>query len=387
MYNTETRFNDIRPLLDSEVEDAIRKLLNDPKFENAVRYMNPDVNWAELEAQLLTYKNRYDFQHEMIYQTVTQLASKVTKGLESDGWKNISKNEAHIFLSNHRDIVLDASFLNILCHENDFDTTEIAIGDNLLIHPWIDTLVRLNKSFVVRRGVSVRQMLEVSKHMSEYIHYTMSHNKESVWMAQREGRAKDGDDKTQESLLKMLSLAGEGGNFIDNLKELNIIPLSISYEYDPCDYLKAREFQLKRDNADYKKTQEDDLINMQIGILGQKGRVFYRFGTSINPQLDEIAMAQTDKRLQIGMVAKVIDNQIYRNYEIYPCNYIALDLLAGSSEFTDKYTLEEKLRFEQYLVNQVNKISDLENKDEDYLTTKILQMYSNPLKNYLSTTE
>lgn len=387
MYNTETRFNDIRPLLDSEVEDAIRKLLNDPKFENAVRYMNPDVNWPELEAQLLTYKNRYDFQHEMIYQTVTQLASKVTKGLESDGWKNISKNEAHIFLSNHRDIVLDASFLNILCHENDFDTTEIAIGDNLLIHPWIDTLVRLNKSFVVRRGVSVRQMLEVSKHMSEYIHYTMSHNKESVWMAQREGRAKDGDDKTQESLLKMLSLAGEGGNFIDNLKELNIIPLSISYEYDPCDYLKAREFQLKRDNADYKKTQEDDLINMQIGILGQKGRVFYRFGTSINPQLDEIAMAQTDKRLQIGMVAKVIDNQIYRNYEIYPCNYIALDLLAGSSEFTDKYTLDEKLRFEQYLVNQVNKISDLENKDEDYLTTKILQMYSNPLKNYLSTTE
>lgn len=383
MNNTDTKFDDIRSLYDSEVKGAIQSLLVDTQFEKAVRYLIPDIDWKQFSDTMARYNTRYDFQHEMIYQLVITLALRVTKGIKSDGWENIRKDKAHVFLSNHRDIVLDASFLNTLCHENGFDTTEIAIGDNLLIHPWIDTLVRLNKSFVVRRGVSIRQMLLVSKHMSEYIHYIMTNNKQSVWMAQREGRAKDGNDKTQDSVLKMLSLAPEGGNFIDNLKELNIIPLSISYEYDPCDYLKAREFQLKRDNPDYKKTQQDDLMSMQTGMLGQKGRVFYRFGTCINPDLDKIASTEPDKRIQVDLVAKAIDKQIYYNYEMYPCNYIALDLLEDAKHFSDKYTPDEKLKFEEYLKNQLDKIVDLDNKDEAFLKSKILEMYSNPLKNYL----
>lgn len=380
-------FDDIRPLYDREVKEAIQTLLADPGFESSVRYLMPEMDWEQFSAVMSGYNTRAEFQHEMVFNTVTAVAKRVTDGLKADNWHNIDKEKSHVFLSNHRDIVLDASFLNILLSGNGFDTTEIAIGDNLLIHPWIDVLVRLNKSFIVRRGVSMRQMLLVSKHLSEYVHYAVTQKHESVWMAQREGRAKDGDDKTQDSLLKMLSLAPDDKSFIESLKELNIIPLSISYEYDPNDFLKAREFQLKRDNPEYKKTPQDDLVSMQTGIIGQKGRVVFRFGTCINPELDKIAQIEPDKRLQVDMVANCIDKQIYQNYEIYPCNYIAYDLLEETNRFSDKYTSEQKNGFESYLHSQLAKITDVPDKDEAYLRMKILEMYSNPLKNHLEATE
>lgn len=386
MSDKNAYFDDIRPLYDSEVKEAIQALLADPGFESAVRYIIPDMTWEQFSAIMSSYNTRSEFQHQMVYQTITSLAKRVTTGLKGDNWHNLSKDKSHVILSNHRDIVLDASFLNILLSENGFDTTEIAIGDNLLIHPWIDTLVRLNKSFIVRRGITGREVLLASKHLSEYVHYAITEKHESVWMAQREGRAKDGNDKTQDSLLKMLAMGGDGKTFIESLKELNIIPLSISYEYDPNDFLKAREFQLKRDNPDYKKTPQDDLISMQTGIIGQKGRVIFRFGTCINPELDEIAAAEPDKRLQVDLVAKCIDKQIYQNYEIYPCNYIAYDLFERSNRFADKYTPEQKSAFANYVQSQIAKITDLPNKDDAYLIGKILEMYSNPLKNHLQAT-
>ncbi|NDV69159.1 1-acyl-sn-glycerol-3-phosphate acyltransferase [Dysgonomonas sp. 25] len=386
MSDKNAYFDDIRPLYDSEVREAIQTLLADPGFQHAVGYILPDVDWEQFSAVMSGYKTRSEFQHEMVFQTVTLLASRVTAGLRGDNWENIDKDKSHVFLSNHRDIVLDASFLNILLSGNGFDTTEIAIGDNLLIHPWIDTLVRLNKSFIVRRGVSVRQMLMVSKHLSEYVHYAITQKHESIWMAQREGRAKDGNDRTQDSLLKMLALAPEDKSFIESLKELNLIPLAISYEFDPCDYLKAREFQLKRDNPDHKKIPWDDLISMETGMLGQKGHVVFRFGTCINPELDKIAAAEPDKRLQVDMVTSCIDNQIYRNYEIYPCNYIAYDLVEAGNRFADKYTKEQQTAFEQYVTGQIAKITDVPDKDEAYLRTKIYEMYCNPLKNHLEAT-
>lgn len=379
-----TKFNDIAPLPEECVKQAIKDLLKDPGFEHAVRYIIPDVDWNKFSQQMLAFNSRKEFQYIMIYQTMWALASRVTSGLRGEGWENLDKEMSYTIMSNHRDIVLDASFLNILCVKHGFKTTEIAIGDNLLIHDWIDKLVRLNKSFIVRRGISVRQMLMASKHLSEYIHYAVNEKNESVWIAQREGRAKDSNDKTQESVLKMLSLAPEGGSFIDNLKDINILPVSISYEYDPCDYLKAKEFQLKRDNPEYKKSQRDDLLNMEIGILGNKGKVVFRFGTCINNELDKIKAAEADKRIQAELVGKCIDNQIYRNYEIYPCNYIAYDLLNNEKRFTDKYTNDEVESFKTYIYSQLDKIDDLPNKDLPFLYTKMLEMYSNTLKNHLA---
>lgn len=377
-----SRFDDISPLKDSDVKERIQELLVDPGFQHAVSYIIPDVNWDDFSSEMSKYNTKEEFQTNIIYQVMCMLANRVTSGLDGEGWENIDKSVEHLFLSNHRDIVLDAGFMNILRHKYGFRTTEIAIGDNLLIHKWIDTLVRLNKSFIVRRGVSGRQILLNSKHLSDYIHYVITKKGESIWMAQREGRAKDSDDLTQDSLIKMIAMSPENGNIIDNLKELNIIPLSISYEYDPCDYLKAKEFQLKRDNSDYKKTQRDDLLNMEMGILGFKGRVIFKFGKCINPELDKIKEIEPDKRHQVDMVARAIDKNIHFNYEIFPCNYIAYDLLHESSRFANKYTLSDIDTFKEYLNKQIAKI-DIDKVDYEFVWHKLLEMYSNTLKNYL----
>lgn len=379
-----SKFDDIAPLYDHEVKQAIQDILVDPGFQHAVKYIMPEIDWAEFSAEMSKYATKKEFQSRMIYPVIKALGMRVSSSMKLDNWESIDRSVEHLFLSNHRDIVLDAGLLNILRHEKGFETTEIAIGDNLLIHPWIDKLVRLNKSFIVRRGLSIKERLIASKHMSEYIHYAISEKKESVWIAQREGRAKNSDDRTQDSLLKMLALYPEDKSFIESLKELNLIPLSISYEYDPCDYLKAKEFQQKRDNPDFKKTQRDDLLNMEIGILGKKGNVVFRFGNCINDELDKIT--EPDKRLQPEIAAQIIDKEIHRNYEIFPCNYIAYDLFYKETRFDDKYTSEQLEEFKDYLDKQIKKI-DLDYIDYDFVWDKMLEMYSNTLKNYLTTIE
>lgn len=379
-----SKFDDIAPLYDHEVKQAIQDILVDPGFQHAVKYIMPEIDWAEFSAEMSKYATKKEFQSRMIYPVIKALGMRVSSSMKLDNWESIDRSVEHLFLSNHRDIVLDAGLLNILRHEKGFETTEIAIGDNLLIHPWIDKLVRLNKSFIVRRGLSIKERLIASKHMSEYIHYAISEKKESVWIAQREGRAKNSDDRTQDSLLKMLALYPEDKSFIESLKELNLIPLSISYEYDPCDYLKAKEFQQKRDNPDFKKTQRDDLLNMEIGILGKKGNVVFRFGKCINDELDKIT--EPDKRLQPEIAAQIIDKEIHRNYEIFPCNYIAYDLFYKETRFEDKYTSEQLDEFKDYLDKQIKKI-DLDYIDYEFVWDKMLEMYSNTLKNYLTTIE
>lgn len=377
---SDNKFVDIAPLEDKDVKQAIQELLVDPGFMYAVKYIIPDINWEEFSSEMLKYNTKFDFQSKIIAPTVWALANKTSSGITSSGWEKIDEN-SHLIISNHRDIILDAGLLNIMRNEKGLTTTEIAIGDNLLIHPWIEKLVRLNKSFLVKRGVSVRQMLEVSSHMSEYIHHVINDKKESVWLAQREGRAKDSNDRTQESVLKMLALSAPSGEFTERIKSLNILPLSISYEYDPCDYLKAMEFQLKRDNPEYKKAQIDDLRNMEIGLLGFKGRIHFRFGKEINDKLDSIE--SLDKKERTSAVARIIDREIHLNYEFYPCNYIANDLLINSSQYKEYYTDQQEADFKEYLAKQIDKIK-LENKDIPFLRTKILEMYSNTLKNYLT---
>ena len=380
----DSKFDDIAPLYDHEVEQAIKDMLADPGFQHAVKYIIPDIDWNEFSSEMLKYKTKEQFQAEMIYPVVSALGARVSTSIKGDKWENIDTSVEHLFLSNHRDIVLDAGLLNILRHKEGLKTTEIAIGDNLLIHSWIDKLVRMNKSFIVRRGLSIKERLVASKHLSEYIHYAITTKKESVWVAQREGRAKNSDDKTQDSLLKMLALYPDDKPFLESLKELNLIPLSISYEYDPTDYLKAKEFQQKRDNPDFKKTQRDDLLNMEIGILGNKGNVIFRFGKCINPELDRITTP--DKRLQPELAAKIIDKEIHSNYEIYPCNYIAHDLLHNKNTFSSKYTKQQVEDFKNYLDKQIEKI-DLDYIDHDFVWEKMLEMYSNTLMNYILATQ
>lgn len=375
-------FEDIRPLNQDEVQAAIEELLASEEFRHALRYVKPDLDWDQLSAAMRACKTKEQFKSTLAYDAVMTVAKKTTFSLTISGRSRLPEGKpACTFISNHRDIVLDASFLNVMLYDVGYGMTQVAIGDNLLIRPWIKTFVRLNNSFIVKRGVSVRQMLEVSGTLSAYINHTIKDTKESIWIAQREGRAKDSNDRTQPSVLKMLCMAG-GKDIIGNLKSLNIVPVAISYEFDPCDYLKAQEIQLKRDNPEYHKTQRDDLLNMETGILNNKGRVHFTISQLINDQLDQLD-PNMDKNELFAAVASIIDKEIYRHYRFYPNNYVAYDLLSGTRRFSDHYGLKDKKAFEEYLQKQLDKIV-IPNKDENFLRKKILEMYANPLKNFLA---
>lgn len=375
-------FDDIRPLLDSEVAETVEALLADPAFRRAAEPIIKPLDWEQMATVMRQCKTILDFQQKIIYPPVISLIHKTTSEFMGFNWENVTDGKSHVFISNHRDIVLDAAFLNMLLYEKGLSTTEIAIGDNLLIYPWITRFVRLNKSFIVKRGVSIRQMLETSKHLSDYIHYTVGQRQQSIWIAQREGRAKDSNDRTQTSLLKMMTLH-DSAHPLEMLLDLNIVPLSITYEFDPCDYLKAKEFQLKRDNPRYKKTPADDLENMITGITGWKGRAHFRFGKGINEKIS-LLKGISEKGVLLDKVAKIIDEEIYRNYSFFPFNYVAYDLLTQTSTFADKYTPEDAKKFEKYLETQIQKIN-IPNKDHEFLRAKIIEMYGNTVKNYVST--
>jgi hypothetical protein len=381
-----TNFDEIRPYNNDEVKDAIESLTRDADFERAFRYIQPNVDWKVFSDLMRSFKTKEDFKSNLVYKFVTDLAKKTTFSLTFSGRSRLPKDKKPCtFISNHRDIVLDPSFLNIMLFDVGYGMTQVAIGNNLLIRPWIKTIVRLINSFIVKRNVPVRQMLEVSKELTAYIRHTITVTKDSIWIAQREGRAKDSNDRTQGSILKMLNMIGDK-DIVSNLMDLNIVPVSISYEYDPCDYLKAKEFQQKRDDPNFTKSQRDDLLSMETGLLCNKGRVHFSVGTPINDELVKLDSSTMEKNELVCTIAGLIDKEIFKHYHFYPCNYIAYDMLTRTNRFSEYYSLKDKQHFEKYLQGQLDKIVLL-NKDEDFLRTKILEMYSNPLKNHLSVLE
>lgn len=375
-----TEFDEIRPYHNEELPQIFEELIADDDFRKVANAAIPGVPFEVLAEKMRQCKSARDFQENLCYGILWNIAKSCTSGLSLDHTSLKDKQMPYTYISNHRDIILDSGFLSILLAQQGMDTVEIAIGDNLLIYPWIKKFVRVNKSFIVQRSLCMRQMLESSARLSRYIHYDIAEKKQSVWIAQREGRAKDSDDRTQESVLKMLAMGGEG-DVIDRLKSLNMAPVAISYEYDPCDFLKAQEFQLKRDIEDYKKSEKDDLKNMETGLFGFKGRVCFRTGNCLNEILDKQDRTLPKQEL-FAVISGIIDKEIHRNYTIYPGNYVAYDLLSGESRFKDKYTEEDKARFEEYLSKQLAKI-DIPNKDEEFLRGKLIAMYANPLRNYL----
>lgn len=375
-----SEYDAIRPYNDDEVRPAIESLLNDRQFSRILKGMLPilplGMSRGMLRLATLGVKTTLGFQLRFMKPVVNHVLRKCSTGhtFRHEGIE--PGEERYLFLSNHRDIVLDSAILDVMLHDEGFPTTcEIAIGDNLLIYPWIRTLVRLNKAFIVRRNIGRKELYESSQLMSRYIRHAITEKRENVWMAQREGRAKDSSDQTQVSLLKMLAMGGD-------LKSLNIVPLSISYEYDPCDYLKAKEFQQKRDDAAWKKSKQDDLVNMKTGIFGQKGHVHYQTGRPVNVWIDELA--GLDEKDFYEAMAQRIDHEIHRNYRLFPGNYVAADLLSGKPLHATHYTHKEKLAFEQYIRERIALI-DLPNRDDQFLRERLLTMYANPLRNYEQT--
>ncbi|MCI5756927.1 MAG: acyltransferase [Alloprevotella sp.] len=371
-------FDSFRPYEAEEMPAVIDRLFAEPQFCQILGMFFKDVPLPALQAKMKQCGDTLALQKNFIYSIVKGLVARCSKSLTMNHEAISAAEGRYTFVSNHRDIVLDSALLDVLLVDNGFATTaEIAIGDNLLGLPWIEPLVRLNKSFIVRRSAVMREMLHNSLLMSRYMHFAIAEKGANIWIAQREGRAKDSDDRTQESLLKMMAMGGEGTP-LESLKALRIVPLAISYEYDPCDFLKAKEFQQKRDDAAFKKSRQDDLDNMQTGIMGYKGHIHYEAAPCINTWIDELA--DLPKAQFFTALAQRMDREIHRRYRLYPTNCIAADLLDGDGAFADRYTREDREAFEHYVAQRVALI-DLPNKDEDYLRERILTMYANPARN------
>lgn len=374
-------FDTIRPWEPEDLPEVFDRLLANDQFKQVLAYLYPQVPLEMIAQKLKACKTNLDFQLAFAYDFVHGILKKAATGCEMD-CSSLDNTRNYTFISNHRDIVLDSAILDVMLIENKFKTTcEIAIGDNLLSLPWVKDLVRVNKAFIVERALSMRQMLMSSKRLSDYMHFAIKEKNENIWIAQREGRAKDSNDRTQKSILQMMSMGGEG-SIIERLKQLHLVPLSISYEYDPCDFLKAKEFQQKRDHAEWKKGPADDLVSMQTGIFGYKGHVHYHAAPCLDEYLDSLD-PNMPKQDIYNKVAAYIDQQIHRNYRLYPGNYVALDMLEETEAYTDQYTAEDKAKFEKYIQGQLAKI-DLPNKDEAYLKERLLTMYANPVRNNLA---
>ena len=381
---TDQDFNDIAPFADKDFHENVVRLVEKPQFKHAVQWALPHVNYDDFAAKLKSVDSQESFQMQIMCPFLENLEKTTSKGITCGGAENYRKGTSYTLISNHRDIVLDASFLNLCLVRAGLPTCEVAIGNNLLIMPWIDTLVRLNKSFIVKRNTGVREALEAAKHLSAYIHYAISQKHQSLWIAHREGRAKDSNDRTQESLIKMLALGGQSGNLLDNLKEINLMPVSISYEYDPNDYLKVREFLLKQRDPDFKKSPHDDLLSMETGIMQQKGHIHFELTECINPKIDALP-CDLEKGHAAARVCHIIDEQIHGNYRLYPINYVAYDLLEETERFADQYTAADVDSVRERLEKQLARVDvpDITPDEMNYMRRMMLTMYANPLRNKL----
>lgn len=375
----EYNFDDIRCYYDEDIPAKLWPLADRPEIAAFITGAFPQADMDQIRATLKSVRTIKDFQESVVIYFLHLLSQKSCDELTIRGTELIDASRGHVFVTNHRDIVLDSAYLNTLLSDHGLATCEIAIGNNLFAAPWIEDLVRINKSFVVRRDLTGRQMLESSMKLSAYIHQEVEQKHQPVWIAQREGRSKDNSDQTQSSVIKMLAMGGSSRDLMQNIRSLNIHPVAISYEFDPCDYLKAAEFQLKRDNPEWKKSKADDVKSMVTGMRGYKGRVIYTVTPALNQQFDTFPWIN-DKTAQTTCVCQTIDRALHGAMQLYPINYMAYDIRFNTDKYSRMYTAEEQAKAAAYLNGQLEKI-DIPNKDEDFLWQMLLTMYSNPVVN------
>jgi 1-acyl-sn-glycerol-3-phosphate acyltransferase len=370
----EVNFEDIRPYNDDEYKGIIQQLFEVQPLMNTIHKYLPQYSMTELKEVLLSFDTIQGFQSEMVCDFITSIIQFSVDKFSYDGVLKLDKDESYLLLSNHRDIVLDSALINWCLNDRKYNTSEIAIGSNLLKEEWIKKLVRINKSFIVKRNIPKQEMLPASQNLSAYIDYTLKEKKQSIWIAQREGRAKDGFDKTNPGVLKMFGMAAKD-NLLDHLISLNITPVSLAYELDPCDSLKVPELLKKSKGEEYVKTEGEDEKNMLLGIQGHKGNVHIQFGSPINEKIKQFSDIKNRNEL-LKNIAGVIDNEVYKNYHLWNSNYVAYDLLHSSSKYVEKYDENGKEKFQDYIND---KLGDSANNKE--ALDIFLLMYANPVIN------
>jgi 1-acyl-sn-glycerol-3-phosphate acyltransferase len=372
-------FEDIRPYTDKEVKSKIAELIKDPVFDEVLSHVfkfRPVVEMVKLQLRMI--RTVKQLQGTFIYDLLRNVINKSSDGLTCTGVENLDKKKPYLFISNHRDIVLDAALLNYLIFEKGMNTALVAIGNNLLLYNWIEHAVKLNGSFVIKRNLPPREIHGASLKVSHFVRKSILEDKLSVWIAQREGRTKDGSDKTQVAVLKMLNMSNSEG-IAEGYNELNIVPVAISYEIEPCGLAKIKEM-IKKEHYGQMKTSKDDLKSMSMGMFNPKGRMRFTFGKPLEIET-EIGNPKS-RELQNKMaqeIAEKIDHQIWANYKLWPNNYVAYDMLMQEHRFSSKYTSSEEQRFkfmvEQAMVNIDFPITDIQE--------RFLKLYANPVINKL----
>ncbi|MEI7828310.1 MAG: 1-acyl-sn-glycerol-3-phosphate acyltransferase [Prolixibacteraceae bacterium] len=371
-------FDDIRPYRNEEFPTIIERLLKDPLFDNVLRSLNKDeAEHAQMRAALLTTKTIEVFQDKFVVPMINQILAASSNGLSMNGLEDLDKNQRYLYISNHRDIILDSALMNVKMHASGFSPTEIAIGSNLLIFPWINDLVRINRSFIVKRNIPVKEMLVSSRHLSSYIRHMITKGSDSIWIAQREGRAKDGNDCTQPALLKMLNMSN-GNGFFEGFKELKIVPMAISYEIEPCGNEKVVELKKRESDPNFQKTEKDDLMNMVSGLSNPKGRIHIQFGNQIDEEVLHHISHEPAMNERLRLLAEHIDKEIYRNYRLFSNNYIAYDLYFKTKKYESKYTMQQKESF----VDLTHERLQLVNEDIEDSMVLWLKMYATPVYNF-----
>src|SRR5690606_21814471 len=369
-----SKFDSIRFYRDEEVSKVLQGIANHPMVKSLIEYTFPGYSEEQIQELFSSINSIKDFQAKIIYHTLQRVLKNSSEGLFGSGFEKLDPNTSYLFISNHRDILLDTSFLNILLMENGKIMTGSAVGDNLVIkHLYMD-LAKLNSYFIVKRGLSPRELLGSSKLLSEYMCHLLKEENRSVWIAQREGRTKDGNDATHQGVLKMIGMACNEDSMMDYFKKLRIVPVSISYEYDPTDKLKMPQLMAKLSDEQYIKDKNEDFVNLMSGVVGQKKRIHLHVGDVLSTEIDAIKNETTNVNKQVQLLAKAIDKQIIANYKLWPTNYIAYDLLHKTNRFEAEYTDKEKQVFLRRLELKVDK-------ENAAMVDTFLEMYANPVVN------
>lgn len=369
-------FEDIRTCYDHEVKDLTQRLISDPMFMPLVNYLWPDMTFEEVKEKAGRINSNIDFQLEFMHGAIRRILEMSSSGLSSSGFGQLDPEKSYLFVGNHRDILLDAAILQVLLVENRLSTSEITFGSNLQEQGFITNFGRLNRMFTIQRDGKSKRLYEISKKLSAYIRHTLVDKKVSVWIAQRNGRTKDGNDLTQTGLLKMLNISGSG-SFSENFSQLNIIPLSISYEYEPCDLLKTQEIYLSGLHENYQKAKGEDLNSLITGIQQFKGKIHLCAGRPVDAEEYRYIDSFRNENDKFRILTKMIDQRIRSDYRLNTTNYIACDLYHKTSRFSALYSTEEKNAFIQYTEKQIGQIQG----DQSILKDIFLKIYAQPVIN------
>lgn len=377
-FAKEFNFELLRPYYDNESDGVMKRIAQYDSYHKAMAYLWPEMSKEEVIEKALNTKSPYQFQTGYMSEAIWKIVNSTSAGLTWSGLEHLDSNKAYLYIANHRDILLDSAILQIILDREEFETSEITFGSNLMDQGFITDFGRMNRMFTVKREGNVKELYDISRQLSAYIRHVIMDKNTSVWIAQRNGRTKDGNDITQTGLLKMLNLSGDT-DFKKSFSELNIVPLTISFEYEPCDHLKVQELYLSSLHTKYVKAPGEDLNSILTGIKQPKGKIHVAFGKPIKEELSEIDKAPNENE-KIKQLAAYIDKQIYQSYKLNAVNYIAYDIINQTNVFDSKYTEQEKNDFVSYVNNQTKGLKG----ETEILKNLFITLYANPVVNKLS---